>query len=145
MMNVKEINFDMDGTLANFYGVEGWLEYLLNGDATPYKVAKPLFNFSALARVLNRLQRNGWKINIISWLAKVDNDEFHAQVAQAKVEWLAKKLPSVHWDAITIVPYGTPKETLGTGILFDDEEPNRKAWGKGAYDVDNILEILKNL
>ena len=47
----REINFDMDGTIANFYGVDGWLDYLMNKDVTPYKEAKPLINFSALARV----------------------------------------------------------------------------------------------
>ena len=27
---------DMDGTIANLYGVENWLEYLINEDAFPY-------------------------------------------------------------------------------------------------------------
>ena len=62
----KAINFDMDGTLCDFYGVENWLEYLVARDATPYAVAKPLLNLSALARRLNRLQREGYEINIIS-------------------------------------------------------------------------------
>ena len=38
---VKAINFDMDGTLADFYGVDGWLEYLVNKNAYPYATAKP--------------------------------------------------------------------------------------------------------
>ena len=71
MTKTLEINFDMDGTLANFYGVEGWLEYLINSDATPYAVAKPLFNFSALARQIHRLQNKGYTVNIISWYPKV--------------------------------------------------------------------------
>ena len=142
---VKEINFDMDGTIADFYGVEGWLDYLLSGDVTPYREAKPLMNFSILARRLNKLQKNGYKICVISWLAKVDNDTFHKKVEQAKREWLMKRLPSVKWDKITIVPYGTPKSTCGNGILFDDEEPNRREWAGTAYDVNNILEVLKEL
>ena len=141
----RQINFDMDGTLANFYGVEGWLECLINRDATPYAEAKPLFNFSALARRLNTLQRNGYEICIISWLAKNSTDEFDARVAEVKKEWLKKHLPSVKWDRITIVPYGTPKSTCGTDILFDDEEPNRKEWKGTAYNVENILEVLKKL
>jgi len=141
----RQINFDMDGTLANFYGVDGWLECLINGDATPYAVAKPLFNFSALARRLNTLQRNGYEICIISWLAKNSTADFDARVAEVKKEWLKKHLPSVKWDRITIVPYGTPKSTCGEGILFDDEEPNRKEWKGTAYNVENILEVLKKL
>lgn len=141
----RQINFDMDGTLANFYGVDGWLECLINRDATPYAVARPLFNFSALARRLNTLQRNGYEICIISWLAKNSTADFDARVAEVKKEWLKKHLPSVKWDKITIVPYGTPKSTCGEGILFDDEEPNRKEWKGTAYNVENILEVLKKL
>lgn len=141
----KAINFDMDGTLANFYGVENWLEYLMAEDVTPYEVARPLLNLQALARVLNRLQREGWEINIISWLSRNGSDDYNARVTETKKAWLEKHLASVHFDNITIVKYGTPKHTLGNGILFDDEEPNRNAWGVGAYDVQNIIEILKNL
>ena len=141
----KEICFDMDGTLADFYGVEGWLEYLDNFDATPYTLAKPLVNMSALARVLNNRQRKGYKLKIISWLSKTGSDDFNAEVTQAKLAWLRQHLPSVHFDEIIIVEYGTPKQMFGNGILFDDEKPNRDNWNGVAYDVDNILEILKNL
>jgi hypothetical protein len=135
----------MDGTIANFYGVEGWLDYILAKDATPYAMAKPLVNFSSLARVLNRLQKEGWKINIISWLAKNSDVDYDNRVTKAKKEWLAKHLPSVKWDKISIVAYGTPKSTCGNGILFDDEMPNRTEWKGIAYDVENIIEILKAL
>ena len=145
MTEVRAINFDMDGTIANLYGVENWLEYLLNKDTTPYMQAKPLINLSSLARILNRLQRNGYKICIISWLAKVNDNDYHKAVATAKLEWLAKHLPSVKWDNISIIEYGTPKSTCGKGILFDDEEKNRKEWAGVAYDEKNILETLKKL
>ena len=141
----KEICFDMDGTLADFYGVEGWLEYLDNFDATPYALAKPLVNMSALARVLNNRQKKGYKLKIISWLSKTGTDDFNAEVTQAKLAWLRQHLPIVHFDEIIIVEYGTPKQMFGSGILFDDEKPNRDNWNGVAYDVDNILEILKNL
>jgi len=142
---MRAINFDMDGTIANFYGVEGWLDCLMASDATPYKVAKPLVNMSVLARYLNRLQRKGYSINIISWLSKSGTKEFNKEVTSAKLGWLRKHLPSVKWDKINIVPYGTPKQTLGNGILFDDEKPNRDNWIGTAYDVDNILGVLRTL
>lgn len=141
----KAINFDMDGTLADFYGVENWLDYLINENPYPYEVAKPLVNMSILARRLNKLQREGYEINIISWLAKNSTEDFDKKVTNAKRKWLEKHLPSVKWNHITIVAYGVNKSTLGSGILFDDEEPNRKMWGSGAYDVHNILGILKEI
>ena len=140
-----EINFDMDGTIADFYGVENWLQYLMERDPLPYEIAKPLVNMSVLARRLNSLQRKGYKVNIISWLSKCSDDDFDNAVTVAKIRWLRKHLPSVHWDSINIVRYGTPKNTIGCGILFDDEEPNREMWGESAYDVHNILEILKEI
>lgn len=141
----KIINFDMDGTLVDFYGVENWLEYLTNSDPYPYIVAKPLVNMSALARVLHRLQKNGYKVRIVSWLAKNSNKSFDSAVTIAKINWLKSHIPSVVFDEIIIVPYGTYKENLSDGILFDDEENNRKYWGNNAYNVNNIIEILKGL
>lgn len=145
MMTIKEINFDMDGTLANFYGVDGWLDDLINSNARPYAIAEPLFNFSALARQIHRLQKLGYQVNIISWLSKGGTDYFNEEVTAVKKAWLAKHLPSVVFDNITIVKYGTPKSTCGNGILFDDEIGNRTEWNGTAYDVENILEILRNL
>lgn len=141
----KAINFDMDGTLADFYGVENWLFYLENSNTYPYDVAKPLVNMSILARYLNKLQRKGYKINIISWLSKNSTAEFDKKVTESKKKWLKIHLSSVHWDEITIVPYGVNKSTLGSGILFDDEAYNREMWGNGAYDVHNILDVLKKI
>lgn len=139
------INFDMDGTLCSLYEVPDWLKDLRSFNTRPYEIAPPLFNFSLFARYIHKLQRLGYKVNIISWSSKVSNDDFDARVAAAKLEWLKKHLPSVEFDEIFIVPYGTPKHTLSSGILFDDEEKNRTAWGDGAYDVDDILNILKGL
>ena len=141
----RQINFDMDGTIANLYGIENWFEYLLAKDETPYREAKPLVNLSVLARMLNKLQKEGYRICIISWLARTTDANYDAKVTLAKVQWLQKRMPSVKWDEINILPYGTPKYMFGSGILFDDEERNRVAWGEGAYDVDNIIEVLKRL
>jgi len=144
----KAIYFDMDGTIANFYGVENWLEYLINEDATPYANAKPLIRFSALAKVLNNLQKKGWHIGIVSWLSKNGTESFNKEVTETKMAWLAKHLPSVEWNEIKIVAYGTPKAEVvenPKGILFDDEEPNRKNWKGTAYNEKNILTILKTV
>ena len=142
------INFDLDGTIADLYGVEGWLPMLIAHDETPYAIASPLVRLCTLARMLNKLQREGYKIAVISWLAKGSNAEYDERVTNAKMEWLAKHLPSVHWDYINIIEYGTPKENFCEtpfDILFDDEEKNRENWNGIAFDVDDIIGILKTL
>jgi len=142
------IFFDMDGTIADLYGVNNWLDYLLASDTLPYEIAKPLVKLNSLARILNRLQRNGYKIGIISWLSKSGSDEYNSAVAEVKRNWLKKHLASVSFDEIHIVKYGTPKQVFAkttNDILFDDEKPNRDNWTGKAFDVDEIIEILKEI
>ena len=146
---MKAIYFDMDGTIANFYGVPNWLECLDKSDTYPYKAAAPLVNMNVLARRLNALRARGYHIGIVSWTSKTGTDEFNEATKMAKLKWLSQHLGSVTWDEIEIIPYGFPKQKAvrfaSEGILFDDEERNRKEWTGTAYDVNNILEILKGL
>lgn len=137
--------FDMDGTIANLYAVNRWLPKLLASDPTPYAEAAPLLNMQALARVLNRLRRKGYKIGVVSWLSRDGSAEYGEAVAAAKKAWLKKHLASVDFDYIDIIEWGDPKENGRDGILFDDEKANRDNWGGVAYDVDNIIEVLKRL
>ena len=126
----------------------GRLDYLINSDPSPYKNAKPLLNLNSLARILNRLQRTGYHIGIISWLSKNSTESYDEAVTQAKKAWLNKHLASVRFDEIHIVSYGTPKEIFAHNkqdILFDDEEKNRLNWTGKAYNVESILEILKGI
>lgn len=137
--------FDLDGTIVNFYGVENWLNYLLMEDTTPYTIAKPLVNLRRLARLLNKVQSKGNQIGIISWGSKDASPEFDEAVEQAKRNWLMKHMPSVQWDFVHIVHYGTNKwETCGrTGVLFDDEERNRVLWANGnGFTPEQMFDIL---
>ena len=134
----KVIYFDMDGTLADLYNVPQWLDKLIAEDATPYRVAKPMLNLSRLARLLNRLQRAGFSLGII----------YLNKVIEAKCEWLSKHLPSVKWDEIHIVNYGTDKSSVchaQNGILFDDEQCNLEAWNEYGFYPDQIFSVLTSL
>ena len=142
------INFDMDGTIADLYGTPNWLAMLEAEDTTPYAEAMPLVRLSALARRLNALQKNGYRLAIISWLSKCGSEAYNEEVTETKLDWLAEHLPSVRWDDIIIVPYGTPKQDFcrtAEDVLFDDEERNRTNWTGKAYDVGNILGVLAEM
>lgn len=147
---MNSIYFDMDGTIANLYAVEDWLPKLRAYDPSPYEEAAPMLRLCHLARMLNKLQKMGYTIGIVSWLSKDPDPIYGEAVAAAKREWLAKHLPSVIWNEITIIPYGTPKSTAvsSIGILFDDEQPNRTEWennhGK-AFSEKEIFEVLRSL
>ena len=146
----KAIYFDMDGTLANLYGVNNWLDKLRAYDTTPYTEAEVMLNMQALAHRLNRLKSLGYTIGIISWLSKDSTPVYDAAVATEKLAWLGKHLHSVEWDEIHIVAYGKKKHKLARvkgGYLFDDNETIRKEGIKNnpegwAFDVDDILGVL---
>ena len=147
---MRAVYFDMDGTIADLFGIENWLQYLENEKTKPYREAKPLVNMRELSREIHRLQSIGYKIGIITWLSGCGTDEYHRRVKTTKENWLKNHIGSVTFDEIHIVKYGTPKSSLGNGILFDDSRKNREEWNNAnyenlAFDVCNIIEVLKNL
>ena len=144
----KAIYFDLDGTIADLYGVEGWLADLEAHRTRPYDEARVMHNMNTLAKAIHKAQKSGIKVGVISWLSKTATEDYNKAVTKAKLKWLKKHLKSVNFDEVHIVPYGTPKSTVAIceGILFDDEERNRIEWNKGkAYPPEKIFEILKKI
>ena len=146
----KTLVFDMDGTIANFYGVVGWLDYLKESNPTPYIVAEPLYNMEELRAVLEMLKIFGWRIVVTSWLAKGSSKEFDNEVRQAKLEWLDTF--NFPYDEIHLVKYGTTKANCtrklgGLQILVDDNEKVRNGWslGKTINANEDIIPYLLNL
>lgn len=149
----KTIVFDMDGTIANFYGVKGWLDYLKAEDTTPYEVAEPLYNMVELANLLNTLKIRGWKVVVTTWLAKNGTKEYNNRTRKAKLNWLAKY--NFPYDEIHLVKYGTTKANCtrkigGYQVLVDDNEMVRKGWRLGAtinanYNIMKEIEKLVNI
>lgn len=140
-----KIWFDMDGTIADLYGVNGWLDMLIAYDETPYAVAKPLVNLNTLAKLIHKAQRNGFEVCIVSALSKNSTPAYDEKVKTAKMRWLKKHLASVKFDEIHFVPYTFTKNDVNTGndILFDDEERHLTAWTGTAVHASKIFQTLK--
>ena len=148
----KTLVFDMDGTIANFYGVIGWLDYLKESNSTPYIVAEPLYNMEYLNSILGVLKMFGWRIVVTSWLAKDSSKEFDREVRQAKLDWLDNF--DFPYDEIHLVKYGTTKANCtrkhgGFQVLVDDNESVRNGWSLGmTIDaneniVPHLLDLIK--
>ena len=90
VMNMDKgwIWFDMDGTIADLYGVNGWLDALVSMDSRPYKEAKTLYNEIDLLYLLSDLKAKGYHLGIISWGSKAKNANFDKRVEKVKKEWL---------------------------------------------------------
>ena len=120
---------------------------LLNEDATPYKIAKPLYDMFTLNKILQALKNKGWKVIVTTWLAKGSTRYYDKLVREAKLDWLEKvKFP---YDEIHMVKYGTTKANCtrhhgGFQILIDDNEKVRKGWNLGDV-IDASHDILKEL
>ena len=154
MAKVRMICFDMDGTIADLYGVQGWLEDLRNENTRPYEQAEPMWNMQELAKVLENLQNQGVEIRVITWLSKDSSEEYKEKTRQAKIEWLEKV--GFPYDKFHGVAYGTTKanairkylEQEGLAILIDDNAKVRQGWNMGNTinpTTENIIDILKAL
>ena len=144
------INFDMDGTIADLYGVENWLEDLRSENARPYEVAKAIYDKMVLNEILGMLKAQGWRIVVTTWLAKDSTEYYKNLVRQAKLQWLAEQ--EFPFDEIHLVAYGTTKANCtrklgGFQVLVDDNEKVRNGWHLGdTIDAnENILEKLVDL
>lgn len=136
--------FDMDGTIADFYNVEGWLNDLISEKVRPYAEAKPLVNPEKLKKIIEKLKAEGYNFGIISWTSKNGSKDFNKKVRKTKIEWLNKYFPDC-FSEIHIIKYGTPKYKVAKnhGILFDDEIGNREKWNKGeSFSEKDIFTIL---
>ena len=146
----RTLVFDMDGTIANFYGVDGWLSDLQASNPRPYIIAEPMYDTDVLNTILKLLKTQGWKIVVTSWLAKGSDKVFDEMTRQAKREWLARY--DFPFDEIHLIKYGTTKANCtrkigGYQILVDDNEQVRKGWNLGdtINANENILEKLCDL
>lgn len=151
---IRMICFDMDGTLADLYGVKDWLPKLENQNVTPYEQAKPLVDVDALAEILVDLMMKDIEIRIITWLAKDSTPHYKKETRQAKIDWLEKY--GIPYDKIHAVQYGTTKADCvrkylaedETAILIDDNVKICNGWTLGETinpPTDDIIEILKEL
>lgn len=130
----KAIVLDMDGTIADFYGVSGWLDALKRHDATPYNAAKPYGNSERINGLLAALQGYGYTVEVVSWLARDSADKtFDNAVRRAKRLWLKRYYPAIDSSNVHVVKHGTNKWRVAKnkgGILFDDETNNCETWRK---------------
>lgn len=145
---MNTVYFDMDGTIANLYGVNDWLNKLRSEDVSPYEEAMPLVNAIKFQILINRIKHKGYKVGVISWTSKGGKAKYNKQVTQAKRQWLEKTFPKIVFDEIHVVKYGTSKSNVAfnpKGILFDDDETVRKDWRGVAFTPDMIEKILSSL
>lgn len=163
----KIVAFDMDGTIANLYGVPDWLSKLRAEDASPYEDAEPLVDMKKLNEVCSLLQQAGWEIQIITALSKDASPEYKKAIRAAKKAWLDKW--GFIYDKFHGVDYNTPKcevlrytmpmglrvakmceeywgeDWVPEAVLVDDEARHLNRWGWGRTIDPNTVDIIEAL
>ena len=146
---MRWIWFDMDGTIADLYAVNGWLDDLIAENTRPYRDAEMLYNADDLNNIIRALKRKGYNVGVVSWSSKKATPEYTNRITLEKMAWLKRN--NLNFDKVIVTNYGVRKadtcRSFGSGVLVDDEEQNRSAWDIGATidATKNILDELKKL
>ncbi len=150
----KALIFDMDGTIADLYSIDGWLEKLRSEDASPYRDARPLYDMDTLSVILDIFRGLGYRIIVVSWGSKGATREYNKEIKRAKLDWLNHY--GFPYDEVHVVKYGTPKQSFikdDVSILIDDNDDVRASFlkstrGQERQAIDakrNIIEQLINM
>ena len=147
----RKIYWDMDGTIANLYGVENWLNDLRHEIVKPYEIAEPMYDMKKLNAILEMLKAFGYSIGVITWGSMDASNEYNKAVRKAKKTWIADNLPTC--NEFHFQKYGVPKHRatyqnikINRDILIDDNAEVRKMWvAKGGVAINPTENLFTEL
>ena len=145
---MRAIYFDMDGTIADLFGYEGWLDLLHAEDTEPYEKCGVLVDAEELCNVLSEFVALGVVIGVISWGAMGGSNEYTRRTKTAKKAWCERFFGNIFTE-FHVVKYGTPKHSVAhekDSILVDDNKDVRAAWNGETIDATkDIIAALRKL
>lgn len=131
----RTVYFDMDGTLADLYGVHDVFHRLDNNDASVYFEAAPIPKYTTMLRDFKRM---GYRVGIITAGSRFPPNtpeevkaQMNIETEAAKIKWLEKYGLDGFIDTFQFIPYGVSKYDVAedkTGILVDDEDKVLRTW-----------------
>lgn len=121
-MKKIKVYLDMDGTIANLYTIDQWLEKLQNENPTVFLECAQLVTQEQLLKVFPQEQ---FEIVILSMTPKNCTNEYHKQVIDQKNQWLNVNFPLL--TKRIFLKYGHNKnlKNSANAILVDDSKPIR--------------------
>lgn len=148
---MKTIYLDMDGTFYNLYGINGWLEELLNESKNIFTKGQCLYNINELKNALAKVKEK-YNLGIITWTPRKCRKTYIGNTAKQKYKWLRQNELINYFNEIKIVSYGTEKYTLmgENDILIDDDKRNIEKcneYGKNGILTNgkDLIKILENI
>ena len=149
----KTVIFDMDGTIADLYNEENWLDSLLAEKRGLFRNLKVMHDKNKLTRTLENLIDLGFEIEIVTWTPKNVSQNYIEIVAQEKIEWVQEHFPMI--KKVHCLDYGTPKQKANykkskLEILVDDNVEVVNTWvtpkrRKAIVANENLITNLQSL
>lgn len=129
-MKKQKVYLDMDGTIADLYGQQNWLQKI---HAETVGLFSSCNAFITESELLSLFPQDNYEIAILSMTPKNASKEYCAQVIKEKNEWLDKNFPSIIKRIFK--PYGYNKNLKNSknAILIDDNETIRNNFKGLAY------------
>lgn len=121
-MTKKIVYLDMDGTIANLYGQDNWLEKLQNETKGLFLNCEPLTTIEELEK---QFPTTEYELRVLSMTPKGVSKEYCEIVIAEKNAWLNKYFPTI--TKRIYLPYGNNKNLKNSknAILVDDNETIR--------------------
>ena len=121
-MKKTTVYLDMDGTIADLYATENWLDRLINADETPFLEAEPMTTEETLFELF---PEDIFEIRVLTMTPKDATKEYCERVREAKEAWLNTYFPNI--EKRYYKAYGDNKnlKNAKNAILVDDNEKIR--------------------
>jgi len=124
-MTKIRLYLDMDGTIADLYGIENWLPRLRKSDESIFIECKPIISEKEL---LNHFPTEKYEIIILSMTPLGATDEYCENVKTQKDIWLDKHFPSLTKRIYRAYGHNKNLKNSQSAILVDDSAPIRESW-----------------
>ena len=124
-MKKMNVYLDMDGTIADLYGIENWLPRLRASDEKIFLECEPIITE---AELLNHFPTDKYEIKILSMTPLGATAEYCKNVEEQKNQWLDKFFPSLTKRIYRAYGHNKNLKNSENAILVDDSEPIRNSW-----------------
>lgn len=128
---MKRLYLDMDGTIADLYRIDGWLERLESSDSNLFIECKPIITQAQLFEVF---PSNEYDISILSMTPKGCSDSYATDVIRQKNEWLDEYFPDLKKRIYKKYSYNKNLKNSENSILVDDNAKIRECYRGIALD-----------
>lgn len=124
-MKKIKVYLDMDGTIADLYGKENWLECLRTEKDDAFSDLRPMITQEQL---FNNFPQENYDIRILSMTPLGTSKPFCERVIQEKNAWLDEHFPALKKRIYQKYGHNKNLKACANAILIDDNEAIRKSW-----------------